>query len=591
MGGIISIPTVPTIKDLIKIAFNTMSPSKFLDKYGPYHFFSFVEGDEEHSKKLYTEITKYAFKGAVIHPQQNRSDYSDTPDPLDPRDYLIKDEISSQTPRNIIEFENALGRNNKPTLGIQIGFRKHRIATNEKTIIETLRAGYPITFGMDIFNYKLNGSSIPFDPLGMLTKGSNYVMLYTDSSQHDKTKKIEGHQVVAIGCKRLKDGQTYLKIRNSWGSNWGEDGHFYMPITYATQNDSVKGVVNISNPTVITLLDDPFPIIPRIWFKDYDNIKQSEIAITTDDSEKRNENIINFTPYTHLERINLMNYLYLENVEQSKLTFRIYVIRGAWGIQSLPCNAKLSGSYLIIDRCDKNPFENAGGCIITVSSKFTKTQSVTFKWDKYVSPKFYAQELEDPELFPYLRSPFVFDKLEKLTRNQKWTVSSPLSSDFYSSSFRSNLHSLIINNINNIYFPFFMAIFSKSNGPINFRLGTVDDGSYYDGVNPRFYFGPPKRVDNSEYTRNVTVKCEGGDYKFLSIETAGNYMGAIQGEIASGIFTLFVTQDATYQYRRSVIKIALEWSIVSSYSGPFWANKEISFKCLRVYGELNNALN
>jgi hypothetical protein len=137
-----------------------------------------------------------------------------------------------------------------------------------------------------------------------------------------------------------------------------------------------------------------------------------------------------------------------------------------------------------------------------------------------------------------------------------------------------------------------MAIFSKSNGPIKFRLGTVDDGFFDDGVNPRFYFGPPKRVDNYQYTNNVTVNCYGDEnYKFLSIETAGNYMGAIQGEIASGIFTLFVTQDATYQYRRSVIKIALEWSIVSSYSGPFWANKEISFKCLRVYDELNNPLN
>jgi hypothetical protein len=63
------------------------------------------------------------------------------------------------------------------------------------------------------------------------------------------------------------------------------------------------------------------------------------------------------------------------------------------------------------------------------------------------------------------------------------------------------------------------------------------------------------------------------------------------GEIASGIFTLFVTQDATYKYRRSVIKIALKWSIVSLYSDPFWSFKQISFTCLRVYGELNNPLN
>jgi hypothetical protein len=198
--------------------------------------------------------------------------------------------------------------------------------------------------------------------------------------------------------------------------------------------------------------------------------------------------------------------------------------------------------------------------------------------------------LEDPELFPYLTSPF-FDKLEKLTMNKKWTVPWPLSGNVNSSKFTSNLHSLIIDNINSIYFPYFMAIFSKSNGLITFRLGTVDDGSFYDGVNPRFYFGPPKRVDNSQYTNNVTVKCEGDENnKVLSIETAGNYMESL-GEIASGIFTLFVTQDATYKYRRSVIKIALKWSIVSLYSDPFWSFKQISFTCLRVYGELNNPLN
>jgi hypothetical protein len=167
----------------------------------------------------------------------------------------------------------------------------------------------------------------------------------------------------------------------------------------------------------------------------------------------------------------------------------------------------------------------------------------------------------------------------KLKKNQKWTASSSVIGDFRNMSFTSDLNNLIVNSDYFVDSNAFMAIVSNSNGAINFRLGTADDGFFDDGVK-KFYFEP--KNDNS------SINCEANR---LSIETAGNYMGAIQGEIASGIFTLFVTQDATYQYRRSVIKIALEWSIVSSYGGSFWGNKEISFKCLRVYGELNNPLN
>ena len=64
-------------------------------------------------------------------------------------------------------------------------------------------------------------------------------------------------------------------------------------------------------------------------------------------------------------------------------------------------------------------------------------------------------------------------------------------------------------------------------------------------------------------------------------------------EIASGTFTLFVTQepDAKGIYRGSVIKIALKWSI--SFTGYSWGNKtkKISFTCLRVIDESNKPLN
>ena len=121
-----------------------------------------------------------------------------------------------------------------------------------------------------------------------------------------------------------------------------------------------------------------------------------------------------------------------------------------------------------------------------------------------------------------------------------------------------------------------MAIVSNSNGAINFRLGTGDD--------------EPKN-GNSVYTNYVIIN---GEANRLSIKTSGRYMGAIQGEIASGTFTLFVTQDEVtvnkiVKYRGSVIKIVLGWSI--SFTEEYSLGnkiKRISFTCLEVRDVLNN---
>lgn len=171
-----------------------------------------------------------------------------------------------------------------------------------------------------------------------------------------------------------------------------------------------------------------------------------------------------------------------------------------------------------------------------------------------------------------------------LKKDQTWTASSSFSGDFTSDLYRLIVNSDLDSNA-------FMAIVSNSDGAINFRLGTDSDGFYDDGVNPKFYFKP--KNDKSHYTDYVSIKCEGN--RVLSIETLGNYMGYIpeEKEIASGTFTLFVTQepDAKGIYRGSVIKIALKWSI--SFTGYSWGNKtkKISFTCLRVIDESNKPLN
>jgi hypothetical protein len=213
----------------------------------------------------------------------------------------------------------------------------------------------------------------------------------------------------------------------------------------------------------------------------------------------------------------------------------------------------------------------------------------------------------DPLLFPCLPLTNIDNRLEqiigdeykvivrpKLKKNQTWTASSSVIGDFYNMSFTSNLNNLIVNSDYFVDSNAFMAIFSNSNGAINFRLGTADDGFFDDGDNPRIYF--ERKNDKSDYTYYVSINCEANR---LSIETRGNYMGYIpeEKEAASGTFTLFVTQDEVkvnniVKYRGSVIKIALRWSI-SFTKEYYWGNKikKISFTCLRVIDESNKPLN
>lgn len=56
-------------------------------------------------------------------------------------------------------------------------------------------------------------------------------------------KKLGGHAVLVVGYNNIKKRHKYvtmntyrygyLIVRNSWGSNWGDNGYFYMPYDYA----------------------------------------------------------------------------------------------------------------------------------------------------------------------------------------------------------------------------------------------------------------------------------------------------------------------------------------------------------------------
>ena len=78
-----------------------------------------------------------------------------------------------------------------------------------------LAAGYPSMFGFTVYNFGNDQGEFAFP------------------GPHDSVQG--GHAIVAIGYDdNRKIGNTLgaLKIRNSWGTDWGEDGYGWLPYRY-----------------------------------------------------------------------------------------------------------------------------------------------------------------------------------------------------------------------------------------------------------------------------------------------------------------------------------------------------------------------
>jgi C1A family cysteine protease len=81
-----------------------------------------------------------------------------------------------------------------------------------------LQSGYPSMFGFSVYNYGNAQGEFEFPTPASTLLG--------------------GHAVVAVGYddQRVISGQKgALKIRNSWGTNWGENGYGWLPYAYVTR--------------------------------------------------------------------------------------------------------------------------------------------------------------------------------------------------------------------------------------------------------------------------------------------------------------------------------------------------------------------
>lgn len=104
--------------------------------------------------------------------------------------------------------------------------RNHRLkpglaVKQDLTVMKSVLAeGFPFIFGFSVYKSFSEGN---WDKTtGMMPLPKSGEELYG------------GHAVMAVGYDDVKNA---FKIRNSWGSNWGQKGHFWMPYSYITDRD------------------------------------------------------------------------------------------------------------------------------------------------------------------------------------------------------------------------------------------------------------------------------------------------------------------------------------------------------------------
>jgi len=107
-------------------------------------------------------------------------------------------------------------------------------AADFNAVIDAIASGYPVTIGFSVYS--------SFDTNIVARTG---IMPYPDTK---KEKLLGGHAVLLVGYN--KNDNTFI-ARNSWGTNWGDRGYFYMPFQ-VIQNTSMSSdfwvIKSISNP-------------------------------------------------------------------------------------------------------------------------------------------------------------------------------------------------------------------------------------------------------------------------------------------------------------------------------------------------------
>jgi hypothetical protein len=96
---------------------------------------------------------------------------------------------------------------------------------NKDAWLNCLNDGYPFIFGLNLY-------SSFFDPIFTMLGG------FMQEPDRDNEKFVGGHCMMAVGYLKNHNNKEYLIVQNSWGTNWGDSGFCYIPLSYIMSNDS-----------------------------------------------------------------------------------------------------------------------------------------------------------------------------------------------------------------------------------------------------------------------------------------------------------------------------------------------------------------
>ena len=141
--------------------------------------------------------------------------------------------LESYWPYNIKKFKQ------EPINEAKIDALKRKVTRYERVnnfngCIDALTNGYPVIMGFNVYTSFMSAA---------VAKTGN--MPYPNTKRE---KLLGGHAVLLVGYNKTK--KVFI-ARNSWGTNWGDGGYFYMPFNVVTNTNMSSDywiIKSVNNP-------------------------------------------------------------------------------------------------------------------------------------------------------------------------------------------------------------------------------------------------------------------------------------------------------------------------------------------------------